>query len=76
MFSIVPESGRAQLSKSLRLCSPLKSVSDGEGVKAWLNGAWGNLAMVDYPYPASFLEPLPGWPIKVMHKETTTKEME
>ncbi len=62
---VLLDSGRAMLTKHLRLCNPLKNSSEGAVVKGWISEAWGNIAMVDYPYPASFLEPLPGWPIKV-----------
>jgi len=60
-----PESGRSTLVSVLKLCDPLRSVDDVTALKDWLEETWINLAMVDYPYPASFLEPLPGWPIKV-----------
>lgn len=33
-------------------------------LKQWLTGAWSNIAMVEYPYPANFLQNLPAWPIK------------
>ncbi|GAB1605288.1 lysosomal Pro-X carboxypeptidase-like [Argonauta hians] len=50
------------LSETLNLCSILtKSVAD---LKAWLSDTWFNLAMMDYPYPTSFMEPLPAWPVK------------
>lgn len=58
------ESGRASLSSSLKLCSPLKNEAEALHIKDWLVDVLGNIAMVDYPYPSSFLEPLPGWPIK------------
>ena len=58
-------SGRKSLQQGLRLCYPLNSTEDADQVKGWLSSIYVNLAMVDYPYPANFLAPLPGWPIKV-----------
>ncbi|XP_013394465.1 lysosomal Pro-X carboxypeptidase-like [Lingula anatina] len=60
------DAGRKTLSETFHLCKPLKTTADVNAMKAWLSETWGNLAMVDYPYQASFLEPLPAWPIKVV----------
>ncbi|XP_019634121.1 PREDICTED: lysosomal Pro-X carboxypeptidase-like [Branchiostoma belcheri] len=57
--------GREKLSSMFSLCSPLNTTKDVTvTMTQWLLNTWFNLAMVDYPYPASFLEPLPAWPIK------------
>jgi len=34
-----------------------------------LDGSFGTMAMVDYPYPTSFIEPMPAWPISVACSE-------
>ncbi|KAL9973435.1 hypothetical protein ACROYT_G019896 [Oculina patagonica] len=62
------DDGRKRLSKIFKLCSPLKTKDNVTQLEYWLSETWVNLAMVDYPYPASFLEPLPAWPIKVACK--------
>ena len=31
----------------------------------WVKNSFASLAMVDYPYPASYLAPLPAYPINV-----------
>ncbi|CAB1348372.1 unnamed protein product, partial [Coregonus sp. 'balchen'] len=59
--------GLQWLSGEFSLCSPLKK-TDLDGFKAWLQETWVNLAMVDYPYEANFLQPLPRWPIQVVCK--------
>lgn len=56
------------LTSSFSLCKPLESKYDLEDLMNWLVDIYGNLAMVDYPYPASFLEPLPAWPVKVWNQ--------
>lgn len=62
------DEGIRWLSGAFHLCSPLKCQDDGAAFKNWLSETWVNLAMVDYPYPANFLEPLPAWPIKEVCK--------
>ena len=59
------DGGRQWLTENWKLCDPLKSQDDINTLKNWLINVYGNLAMVDYPYPANFLAPLPGFPIKV-----------
>ncbi|XP_051535604.1 lysosomal Pro-X carboxypeptidase isoform X3 [Myxocyprinus asiaticus] len=56
--------GLQWLSQEFGLCAPLKTLEEVYGFKAWLQETWVNLAMVDYPYEASFLQPLPAWPVK------------
>lgn len=53
------------LSSIFHLCSPLQE-SDIVIFKSWLVNTWVNFAMMDYPYEANFLQPLPAWPIKVI----------
>ncbi|XP_014462073.2 lysosomal Pro-X carboxypeptidase [Alligator mississippiensis] len=60
--------GLQWLSSAFHLCSPLKSSQDAAALKAWLSETWVNLAMVNYPYKADFLQPLPAWPIQVVCK--------
>ncbi|XP_008842416.1 lysosomal Pro-X carboxypeptidase isoform X2 [Nannospalax galili] len=57
--------GLQWLTEALHLCSPLTS-GDISVLKEWLSETWVNLAMVNYPYATSFLQPLPAWPIKVV----------
>nr|XP_039263867.1 lysosomal Pro-X carboxypeptidase-like [Styela clava] len=53
--------GFETLTKVFHLCKSLKDVSSLED---WLSNAWSSLAMVNYPYPTNFLNPLPAWPIQ------------
>jgi lysosomal Pro-X carboxypeptidase len=48
-----------------KLCSPLKNDDDVLKLKEWISEVYVNLAMVNYPYSANFLAPLPGNPVKV-----------
>eukprot|EP01104_Vermistella_antarctica_P006367 TRINITY_DN17070_c0_g1_i1.p1 TRINITY_DN17070_c0_g1~~TRINITY_DN17070_c0_g1_i1.p1 ORF type:complete len:512 (+),score=105.80 TRINITY_DN17070_c0_g1_i1:41-1537(+) len=56
----------ASLSKDFRLCTPLESPDDLADLNGWVTSAFTYAAMVDYPYPNSFLEPLPAWPVKAI----------
>lgn len=69
-------SGRKKLTSIFKLCSPIKTKENVTQLEYWLSETWVNLAMVDYPYPASFLEPLPGWPIKVVCKYLQNETLE
>ena len=39
------------------------SAVDVMKISSALNGGFGTIAMVDYPYPTDFVEPLPAWPV-------------
>ncbi|XP_054270822.1 lysosomal Pro-X carboxypeptidase [Macrosteles quadrilineatus] len=66
------DEGKAWLSSTWKLCHPLKTAENVTKLKSYLNDVYSNLAMVNYPYPSSFLMPLPGHPVKVFCK--TIKE--
>ncbi|KAB7502298.1 Lysosomal Pro-X carboxypeptidase [Armadillidium nasatum] len=51
------------INENWKLCRPLKNKEDLSYLKEFLTNVYGNLAMADYPYPASFLAPLPANPI-------------
>ncbi|KAJ8410889.1 hypothetical protein AAFF_G00188460 [Aldrovandia affinis] len=63
--------GLQWLSSEFGLCIPLKVKEEAAVLKSWLQETWVNLAMVDYPYAADFLQPLPRWPIKVVCRHLT-----
>ncbi|NWZ44244.1 PCP carboxypeptidase, partial [Brachypodius atriceps] len=62
------DAGLQWLSNTFHLCSPLKTLQDAVILKNWLSETWVNLAMVNYPYKADFLQPLPAWPIQEVCK--------
>ncbi|XP_052197000.1 uncharacterized protein LOC127804226 isoform X2 [Diospyros lotus] len=53
--------GLLELTKTFHFCQKLGSADD---LLDWLDSAYSYLAMVNYPYPANFMMPLPGNPIK------------
>lgn len=55
------DGGLQQLTKTFGLCRDLNRTED---LSDWLSSAYSYLAMVDYPYPAAFMMPLPEYPIK------------
>lgn len=65
------QSTRDQLQQMMQICSSLNRKEDVTSTLFnWLSSAYSYLAMADYPYPASFLGPMPGNPINVTGKCT------
>lgn len=53
------------INKNFKICHAIK---DDEGLYqflGWIRNAFVTIAMANYPYPASFLGSLPGFPVKV-----------
>jgi lysosomal Pro-X carboxypeptidase len=59
------DAGKAWLKGNWNLCTQLKGNESIATLKEYLSNVWTNLAMVNYPYPANFLSPLPAYPVKV-----------
>lgn len=54
----------AQLSEIYSTCDPISNATEVNNLYMHLSNGYQYMAMTDYPYPASFLEPMPAWPIK------------
>ena len=71
MFALAASvEGRQLLSRAFRLCHPLQQQSDAEALGYWVQGAFDNMAMGNYPFPSSYISgdpahPLPAWPMRV-----------
>lgn len=64
MLNVVA-AGKSYIKQTMNVCGVMETTDDLQALKSWITGAWGNIAMVEYPYPANFLQNLPAWPIKV-----------
>jgi hypothetical protein len=62
-LSSKPESYQA-ISEIFNLCSVPTDANDVYNLYSTVNSSLTSMAMVDYPYPTSFLAPLPAWPVK------------
>ncbi|KAJ8923471.1 hypothetical protein NQ315_010049 [Exocentrus adspersus] len=58
------DAGKTQISKLWNLCTAIKTSDDIDKIVNWLLNIYINLAMVNYPYPTSFLVPLPANPVR------------
>jgi len=51
------------LNSKFKLCKPISDQAGYNHLLLWMRNAFTIMAMVDYPYPASFLGTLPAWPV-------------
>ena len=51
------------LSDIFNLCAVPTSAAEVMSLSSTLDGSLGTMAMVDYPYPTNFVEPLPAYPV-------------
>ncbi|GMT19228.1 hypothetical protein PFISCL1PPCAC_10525 [Pristionchus fissidentatus] len=61
------DEGRKFLNELFKLedKSKLTKADDSNFLRAFIKEVFESMVMVDYPYPTSFLSPLPGWPVKL-----------
>ena len=69
------DQGKKWLSENWKLCQPLKNETDVKQLKSYLEDIYTNLAMVDYPYKANFLAPLPAYPVNAVCKHLTNESL-
>ena len=60
--------GLKWISEDFKMCQPFTKKEQIKDLKDFLADVWVNMAMMNYPYPTSFLKPLPGYPVKVRNR--------
>lgn len=58
-----PGYGYDAMSSVFKTCKAVNSSKDVENLYAHVQNAFLYMAMTDYPYPSSFLQPMPAWPV-------------
>lgn len=58
--------GLERLSSVFGVCKPGMQPGEADTLMNIITSAITYAAMVDYPFPADFLQPLPAWPVKAM----------
>lgn len=61
------------LSQKFSLCEPITNEAGYNHLLLWMRNAFTIMAMVDYPYPASFLGTLPAWPVSTACKQLVSE---
>ncbi len=61
-YSKNPSAPINQISSYFNLCRPLKSYRDIPLLMQYINDGYSYMAMLNYPYPTSFLKNLTAWP--------------
>lgn len=76
----IAESGTSDEYESLYeifdLCAVPTGKSDVQALINTLDSSLGTMAMVDYPYAADFVEPMPAWPVSVSCEYAETAYLE
>ena len=68
--------GMDWLKDRFKLCQDVFNTTEHVAqLKGYLNDLWINVAMMDYPYPTSFLMPLPGKPVEVNYDYSNCSAM-
>jgi lysosomal Pro-X carboxypeptidase len=57
------EKDYSSIKSTFNTCQTPSSYADVQSLIDTLTDSIGTMAMVDYPYPTSFIEPLPAWPV-------------
>ncbi|CAG5125800.1 unnamed protein product [Candidula unifasciata] len=59
------QSGLDEVASKFQLCDKLTDAASYSQLLGWARNAFVMMAMLDYPYPASFMAQMPAFPVKV-----------